>query len=99
MRVKKTTFLISNMPRHRRGFSEAGGVMDKATGVISIQMVANSIVRVCDAHPSTGLDRTLHPDASLLSELYGTMIFNHQNTVDESAIDDATRATLDRWRG
>lgn len=72
--------------------------MVKATGVISIQMVANSIVRVCDAHPSTGLDRTLHPDASLLSELYGTMIFNNQNTIDASAINDAMRAALDRWQ-
>lgn len=66
--------------------------------VISIQHVGDSLARVCKAHPSTGQDHALHPDASLLAELYGTMIYSKVREIGLGEVDEAIRAALDRWK-
>lgn len=64
---------------------------------ITIQRVGECLARVCQAHPSTGQDHVLHPDASLLAELYGTMIYSKVREIRLGDVDEAIRAALDRW--
>jgi len=66
--------------------------------VITIQRVGECLARVCQAHPSTGQDHVLHPDASLLAELYGTMIYSKTGEIGLAAVDESIRAALDRWK-
>lgn len=65
---------------------------------ITIQRVGESLARVCQAHPSTGQDHVLHPDASLLAELYGTMIYCKTSEIKLTEIEESIRAALDRWK-
>lgn len=65
---------------------------------ITIQRVGECLARVCQAHPSTGQDHVLHPDASLLAELYGTMIYCKTSEIGLAAVDESIRAALDRWK-
>lgn len=65
---------------------------------ITIQRVGESLARVCKTHPSTGQDYVLHPDASLLAELYGTMIYHKVSEIRLEDVDEAIRAALDRWK-
>ena len=66
--------------------------------VITIQRVGECLARVCQAHPSTGQDHVLHPDASLLAELYGTMIYRKASEIRLAEIEESIRAALDRWK-
>lgn len=66
--------------------------------VITIQFVGDSLARVCQAHPSTGQDHALHPDASLLAELYGTMIYSRVREIRLGEVSENIRAALDRWK-
>lgn len=65
---------------------------------ITIQRVGECLARVCQAHPSTGQDHVLHPDASLLAELYGTMIYSKAGEIKLTDIEESIRAAIDRWK-
>lgn len=67
-------------------------------GTITIQGVANSLARVCTAHPSTGTGCALHPDASLIAELYGLMIYGKETVAQLADVDPAILGALDRWK-
>lgn len=64
---------------------------------VTIQQVGESLARVCKVNPSTGQDHSLHPEASLIAELYGTMIYNRTTEIDKSLIGDLIRTALDKW--
>lgn len=65
---------------------------------ITIQNVADSLARVCAAHPSTGTDSVLHPDASLIAELYGTMIYERETATPVARIEPPILEALERWK-
>lgn len=67
------------------------------SSVITIQQVAASLCRVCEAHPTIGPDYHLHPDASLLSELYGSMIYSKVIETCLADLSEPMRAAVDRW--
>lgn len=68
------------------------------SSTITIQAVANSLARVCAAHPSTGAGCTLHPDASLIAELYGLMIYGKEAEARTADVDPPILEALARWK-
>ena len=68
-----------------------------ADDIITLLQVAESLGRVCQVHPTTAPDYRLHPDASLLAELYGLMIYKRSAEVRLIEISEPIRAALQRW--
>ena len=65
--------------------------------IITRNEVATALERCCNANPSSGEGHKLHPDASLMAELFGVMLHHRQTAADLDAVADDIRAALARW--
>lgn len=65
--------------------------------MISRDEVAAALGRCCNAHPSSGVGHKLHPDASLMADLFGVMLHHRQAAADLELVAEEIRAALARW--
>lgn len=65
---------------------------------ITMKEVALALGRCCEAHPPADTDFQLHPDASLIAGLYGTMIFEKAEVFSLARVSDEIRTALDHWK-
>ncbi|NBB13573.1 DUF3717 domain-containing protein [Pseudomonas sp. SLFW] len=57
----------------------------------------NALVRCCDQHPASANGHRLHPDASLMADLFGLMLHYRQNSTAIAEVDAAIIAAFERW--
>ena len=55
--------------------------------------------RAMQAHPPTGKERALHPDADALAGLWARMLLERLDAVPLDTVKPAVRAAFERWRG
>jgi hypothetical protein len=65
--------------------------------IITRDEVTAALQRCCSANPSSGAGHKLHPDASLMADLFGVMLHYRQTTADLETVADDIRAALARW--
>lgn len=65
--------------------------------LITREDVAAALERCCNANPSSGAGHKLHPDASLMADLFGVMLHHRQAAADLESVADEIRAALARW--
>lgn len=64
-------------------------------GAVSIQQVSKALERCSAANPT--VDGRLHPEVSILSGVYGTMIFFHAEARQAGDLTDEERQVLQHW--
>ncbi|SDA85231.1 Protein of unknown function [Pseudomonas sp. NFPP33] len=65
--------------------------------MITRDEVAAALERCCNANPSSGAGHRLHPDASLMADLFGVMLHYRQTAADLDTVAVEIRAALARW--
>lgn len=65
--------------------------------IITRSQMALALERCCDAHPSTGAGRQLHPDAFLMADLFGLMLHHRQTSVPIHEVAPDILAAFQRW--
>jgi hypothetical protein len=65
--------------------------------MITRDEVAAALERCCNANPSSGVGHKLHPDASLMADLFGVMLHHRKATADPELVSVEIRAALARW--
>ena len=57
-----------------------------------------ALARVMDAHPPSGAEYALHPDANALAGLWARMLLERIESVPFDTVKLTVRAAFDRWR-
>lgn len=57
----------------------------------------NALVRCCDQHPASANGHRLHPDASLMADLFGLMLHYRQSSTATADVEPAIIAAFERW--
>ena len=55
--------------------------------------------RCMSAHPPEGLERSLHPDANALANLWGLMAYQRISAVPIADVDPSVLVVYKRWSG
>ncbi|WP_225776462.1 DUF3717 domain-containing protein [Pseudomonas sp. Marseille-Q5115] len=67
------------------------------TQSITRLQLQTALARCCDANPSTGPGRRLHPDASLMADLFGIMLHHRAQEADTAGVAPAILEAYQRW--
>jgi hypothetical protein len=65
--------------------------------IITRSQLALALERCCEAHPSTGIGRQLHPDASLMADLFGHMLHHRESSTPVDTVTPDIRGAYQRW--
>lgn len=57
-----------------------------------------ALARVMDAHPPSGAEYALHPDANALAGLWARMLLERIESVPFDTVKPTVRAAFERWR-
>jgi hypothetical protein len=66
--------------------------------VISLKTIQQAIERCCTVNPPNGIELTLHPDANLLGDILGEMIYRKLDSIPAHIVQGEHLAALDRWK-
>jgi hypothetical protein len=64
---------------------------------VTIAELETTINRARAAQPATGVEAALSLEVSTLAALYGRLIWEHREAVDEHELTDAQRVALQLW--
>jgi hypothetical protein len=64
---------------------------------ITYQALQHAIERCITAHPASGRDLVLHPDASVLCDILGEMIYRRLDEIPEHVVQGEHRDAFERW--
>lgn len=67
------------------------------TDNITLQALAEALRRCCDQHPAADNHHRLHPDASLMADLFGLMLHYGHTSTAAAEVDPAIIAAYNRW--
>lgn len=67
------------------------------TDNITRQALAEALRRCCDQHPAADNYHRLHPDASLMADLFGLMLHYGHTSTAAAEVDPAIIAAYNRW--
>ncbi|QUG93460.1 MULTISPECIES: DUF3717 domain-containing protein [Pseudomonas] len=70
-----------------------------ATDTITRQALSEALRRCCDQHPAADNHHRLHPDASLMADLFGLMLHYGNTSTAAAEVDPAIIAAYERWSG
>jgi hypothetical protein len=66
-------------------------------GVIDVNDVAAALGQCLEKHPPAANQGQLHPDANVLAELYGTMVYSRVTTCAGESLLPHVAEALRRW--
>ena len=64
---------------------------------LSFESLHSALGRCMAAHPPEGLERSLHPDADMLANLWGLMAYQGTRSVAICEVDAAVLVVYERW--